>query len=132
MCQDSLDRQVQLILLCQDIRDIIPQGIVVNDHEVLAHPSELPKLSKIININFSLIGKQVGTSSKSNIGKVTNYAIDSSSMFIQKLYVTAPILRNFTGGNLIIDRSQIIEITTKKIIINDLEQRVPVNAAATA
>lgn len=44
--QDSFDSKKKLILLCQDIREIIPQGIVINDHEVLGESDELVRLKK--------------------------------------------------------------------------------------
>ncbi|HEY5152491.1 MAG TPA: hypothetical protein VII55_00805, partial [Candidatus Saccharimonadales bacterium] len=55
-CQDRFDKR-ELILLCQDIRDILPQGYVINDHDVLAEPDELVRLQKIIGMDFQLIGK---------------------------------------------------------------------------
>jgi len=39
-CQDRFDKK-ELVLLYQDIREMLPQGYVVNDHDVLAEPSEL-------------------------------------------------------------------------------------------
>jgi uncharacterized protein YrrD len=131
-CQDSIDKKKQLVLLDQDIRDLLPQGIVVNDHEVLSEISELPRLKEIINLNFTLIGKQVITASKKTLGKVNDYSVDGSSMFIHKLNVSLPIMRNFIGEGLVVDRTQIIEITSKQVIIGDLEQTVPARAAATA
>src|SRR5579862_3565554 len=54
-CEDV--RKQQLILLPQDIRDIIPQGIVVNDEDVLSEPDELVRLKDVLALNFVLIGK---------------------------------------------------------------------------
>lgn len=53
-CQDSIEK-AQLILLYQDIRDILPQGIVVDDHDVLADPEDLVRLKEILDLNFELI-----------------------------------------------------------------------------
>jgi len=131
-CQDTADRKKQLVLLSQDIRDVIPQGIVVNDHDALSEPQELVRLRSIMDLQFQLIGKQVVTSSKEKIGKVSDYATDVSSMFVQKLYVSQSFLKNLSGGNLGIDRTQIIELTNKQIIINDLQERVPARAGAMA
>lgn len=131
-CTDRFDKNKRLILLTQDIRDYIANGLIINDHEVLSEPSELLRLKDIININFELIGKQVSTVSKKNVGKVSDYAIDIDSMYISKIYVSISVIRNLAGGSLIIDRSQIVEITNKRIIINDLEQTVPAQAAAVA
>lgn len=120
------------VLVEQDIRDVIPQGIVVNDADSLTDPEDLVRLQKIMDLNFELVGKKVVTENKERLGKVSDFAIDTKSMFIKKLYVTQSILKSFTGGNLGVDRSQIIEITDKKVVIRELAQKIPAGAAATA
>lgn len=131
-CQDSIDRKKELILLPQDIRDALPQGFVINDHDVLMEAKDLVRLQSVINLQFGLIGKAVITTSKQRLGKVEDYAVDIPSMFIQRLYVSQSILKSFSGGNLGVDRNQIVEITDKNIIINDLEAKVPATARAMA
>lgn len=129
-CKDSLDKKKQLILLVQDIRDILPQGYVINDHSVLSEPEELVRLKSVLEFNFELIGKLVVTTDKQRVGKVNDYAVDTQSMYIQKLYAGQPLLKNFTGGSLSIDRSQINEVTPKRIIINELLKKTPAAAVA--
>lgn len=130
-CTDRFDKQ-ELILLWQDIRDVIPQGFVIDDHDVLIDGSDLVRLKDIMALNFSLIGKPVITLSKDRVGKVSDYATDIETMYIQKLYVSQNVLKSFTGGSLGVDRNQINEITDKKIIINDLLKTVPASAGALA
>ena len=130
-CQDRFDKKL-LVLLYQDIRDNMPQGYVVNDHDVLVEPEELIRLKDILELNFELIGKHVVTVSKQRVGKVSDYATETETMFIQKIYVAQSILKSFTGGSLSIDRSQVNEITPRRIIINDLLETAPAAAAAAA
>lgn len=130
-CQDSFDK-TRLVLLYQDIRDVLPNGYVVNDHEVLVEPEELIRLKSVIELDFELIGKQVVTTDKQKIGKVSDYATDTETMSIQKIYVAQSILKSFTGGSLSIDRSQINEITPKRIIIEELENKARAAAPVTA
>jgi uncharacterized protein YrrD len=118
-CQDSIDRKTQLVLINQDIRDIIPQGIVIDDHDVLSEPEELVRLKQVLDIGFELMGKPVLTSNKRKIGKVSDYAVENSTLYIQKIYVSQSLLKSLAGGNLGVDRSQIIEITNKHIVIKD-------------
>ncbi len=118
-CEDRFDKST-LILLTQDIRDTLPQGYVVNDHEVLAQPEELIRLQKIISINFQLPGKHVVTVDKQKVGKVTDFATETSTFYIQKIYVGQSILKSLSAGQLSIDRNQIVEITNKKIIIQEI------------
>lgn len=130
-CEDRFDNQ-ELILLYQDIRDVLPQGYVVNDHDVLVEPDELIRLKDILELNFQIIGKQVETVAKEKVGKVSDFATETETMFIHKLYVNQSILKSFTGGSLSIDRTQIQEITPRRIIINELIKPAPAAAAATA
>jgi uncharacterized protein YrrD len=130
-CQDNRSRQ-QLILVSQDVRDVMTQGIVVNDHDVLVQPEELVRLSEVLNVSFSLPGKPVVTAGGSKLGKVVDYSVDISSMFIQKIYVGQSIFKSLNGGNLGIDRSQIVEISDKKITVSDLLQKVVARAGAMA
>ena len=130
-CEDKFSKD-ELVLLYQDIRDVIPQGFIVNDHDVLVHPRDLVRLKKIIDLDFQLMGKQVTTLSKKRLGKVIDFATEIETMYIQKLYVSQGLLKGMTGGSLGIDRNQINEITDKKIIVNDPLEKGIVRAGAVA
>lgn len=116
--EDSRSKE-QLILLSKDIRDLIPQGIAIDDHEVLSTEEELVRLQDTLKLGFKLLGLKVTSQSGKNYGKVADFAFETSNFYIQKIYVAQPVIRNFAGGTLSIDRSQIIEITNKRIIIED-------------
>ncbi len=131
-CTDAFDRKRTVVLLYQDIRDVIAQGLVVNDHDVLAEPEELVRLKDLLNLNFELIGKGVATVSKQKLGRVVDYSTDTTTMYVQKIYVGQSILKNLTGGNLGVDRTQIVEVTDKRITVQDLAQRVPAAVKAWA
>lgn len=130
-CTDRFSKE-ELILLYQDIRDVIPQGFVVDDHDVLTPAKELVRLKDIMQIGFTLIGKPVVTLSKQRVGKVSDYATEMETMYVQKIYVSQNMFKSFTGGSLGIDRNQINEITDKKIIINELLKGTPAAAGVTA
>lgn len=120
----------ELVLLCQDIREILPDGLVIDDIERLADAEDLVRLKEVLELSFELLGKQVQTVAKQKIGKVSDYAVDTSSMYIQKIYSTQSIFKSLTGGSLSIDRTQVNEITPKKVIINDLHAKSAVPATA--
>ncbi len=130
-CTDRFNAK-SMILLYQDIREFIDKGYVVNDHDALSEPHDLIRLADIIKINFKLIGKPVVTISKEKVGKVSDYAVETQTMYIQKIYVSQSLLKNFSGGSLSVDRNNINEITDKKVIINDLLKNSPITAPATA
>lgn len=130
-CQDRFSKD-PLMLLGQDVRDVIKQGLVVNDHDVLTSPSELVRLQSIIELQFELLGKPVFTVNKKRLGKVTDYAFELPTLYIQKLYLSQPLMKSFTGGGLSIDRSQIIEITQRKVVVANPLQPTKVRTTATA
>ena len=123
--QDLYDKKSNLVLLIQDIREFLSNGLAINDHEVLCSPLELHRHRDIIDNNISLINKTVITVSKKRLGKLSDYAVDDNSFYVQKLYINQSILKNLTGSNLILDRTQIVDITSKNIIVKDIEATVP-------
>ena len=120
-----------LVVLTQDIRDIIPRGIIVDDQDVFTKPEDLLRLQDTLRINFNPLGKHVITNHQRRLGKVGDYAVDMESMYIQKLYVDRSILRSLGTGQLSIDRSQIIEITPKRIVVRDVDEKAGAAAPAT-
>ena len=120
--EDSQSKEI-LILLSQDIRDILPQGIAVDDHEVLSDPDDLVRLKDILELDFHLTGMKVQSVSGKHFGKVTDYAFETTSFYVQKIYATQAIVRNLSGGNISVDRSQSIEITNKRIVIDDATEK---------
>ena len=109
----------EYILPVQEIRDLIAKGLVVNDHDALTHPDDLVRLQNVIEVKFELIGKNVVTENNKKLGKIIDYAVNDENYYIQKLYVNPSLLRGLTQEQLLIDRSQIVEITDKKIIVSD-------------
>lgn len=130
-CQDRFSKDTP-ILLTQEIRDFVAQGIVVNDHDALSDPEELVRLKDVLDLNFELLGKPVVTVSKQKLGKVNDFAADSETLYIQKLYVSQSLLKGLSSGQLSVDRSQIVEITDRKIVVQEIlkpvKNTVPVTA----
>jgi uncharacterized protein YrrD len=121
-----------MILLSQEVRDIIPRGIIVDDHDAMTEPGEILRLQDIIRMNFELIGKKVVSDHKRSLGKLSDFATDMDSLFVQKLYVEQSMLRHFASGQLSIDRSQIVEITDKRIVVREATEKMGSPAPAPA
>lgn len=122
-CVDQFSKNM-LILLTKDIRDIVPQGLAIDDYDSLSEPVDLIRIQDIIKLNFEINGKHVITDTKKKVGKVSDYAVDITSFFVQKLYVSQPVYRTLSGGQLSIGRTQIIEITSKNIVVRDVNEKV--------
>ena len=122
----------KLILLSKDVRDIISRGIAIDDHEVLAHKEDLVRLKDVLELDFKLSGLKVESERGQKYGKVSDFAFETTNFFIQKIYVAQPVYKSITGGSLSIDRSQIVEITNRRIIIEDPTEKEKSLAAAPA
>lgn len=131
-CQDRFEKQASLVLLSQEIRDILSQGLVVNDHDALSEPDELVRLKSVLKLNFELIGKPVVTVNKEKVGKVQDFAAETETLYIQKLYVGQSLLKSLGTGQLSIDRTNIVEITNKKVVIQEIIKPARGAVAATS
>jgi uncharacterized protein YrrD len=109
----------ELILLSSDVREVSSKGIIINDHEVLSEPEELVRHKEVLEIAYDLMGKKVVSENGKKYGKVTDFSVETGGMIIKKIYVSQSIIKDFSGGNLSIDRNQIVEITRSKVIIKD-------------
>lgn len=118
-CQLS-NTSAEQILLDMSVRDISSRGLIINDHQDISDAGELIRLQPVLDIQYSLIGKQV-IANKKKLGKIIEYAIDIESLFIQKFYVQPPVWQSINQHRLTFDRASIIEITDKTVVVNGPE-----------
>lgn len=128
---DNYLQKGSFVLPTVEVREFIPKGVVVNHHEALTPTEDLVRMQESLKIRFELMGKSVVTESKQKLGKVTDYAVDEN-FYVQKLYVNPSLLKSFSAQQKIISRSDIVEITDRKIIVADAAVRLgsPSPAAA--
>ena len=116
-CNTPDGRQV---LLAEELRQSVPEGLAVNDEAALSDPADLVRHQEVLDINFELMDKPVRTK-RQRLGRVSDYSYNDG-MFVQKLYVARPLRKVFSAEDtLIIDREQIIEVTDKYILVRDTE-----------
>lgn len=125
-------QSAQAVLLADDVREMMPRGLAINDESALSMPDELVRHREILNIHFRLTDKIVKTK-RHKLGKVSDFAYDQESMFVQKLYVIRPLVKVFSSTDtLIIDRRQIQEVTDKYILIEDTDIKEAAEEVANA
>lgn len=114
----------QHVLLAEDVREIMPQGLAINDDDALTHSDDLVRHNEILSIHFQLLDKTVKTKHH-KLGKITDYVYDSEAMLVQKLHVAKPLTKLFASEDtLIIDRNQIIEVSDHYILVRDADVKV--------
>jgi hypothetical protein len=110
----------RVVLLVEDVREMMPTGLAVNDDEALSQTDDLVRHKEILNIKFQLMEKPVKTK-RQKLGKVNDFSYNDG-MFVQKLYVARPVTKIFSSEDtLVIDRTQIIEVTDSYILVKDTE-----------
>lgn len=121
----------RLVLLAEDVRQPLPNGLAVNDEADLSAPEDLVRHTEILNTQFQLMDKLVKTK-RQKLGKVSDYSYNEG-MFVQKLYVARPLHKVFTADDtLIIDRTQILEVTDHYILVRDTEIKATAEEMAAA
>ncbi|MBQ3474044.1 hypothetical protein IJH24_01275 [Candidatus Saccharibacteria bacterium] len=110
------------ILDVKSIREYSNYGFVIDDIEELAERDDIVKISKVLDLNFSLIGLKVETKKHSKLGKVEDYTVTSEDFIVQQLVVKRRIIKSLLDPELIISRKEIVEITDYKVIVKDEEK----------
>lgn len=105
------------ILNIEDIREVSSLGFIVDDADALMPPEDLVRLQTVMNYNFVLDGKHVLEQDGRKIGKVTNYTVDTKSFFIMQLHVQPGIMQAWGTAEVLIGRTQIIEVTDTSVIV---------------
>lgn len=104
-------------LRIDDIREVSPIGIIVDSSEEFVILEDIIKLKDIFELHFEIEHKTVLDEKRNKVGKVIGYNFDSEGFVIQQLTVKRPLLKSFNDSELIIHRSQIIEVTDDAIVI---------------
>lgn len=107
-----------------DVRELSHLGFIVDSNEEFVGIDDVIRIKEVIDFGFDLMGLEVIDSNKKKLGKVTSFAIDSDSFSVQQLSVKRPLLKSFGETELLINRSQIIEVsdTTVKVTSTDTKE----------
>lgn len=125
-----LGRQKDLILRVADIRELSNIGMIIDSSDEFVESDDIIKIKQIQEFGFELVGKTVIDEAKHKLGKVSDYTIDPSSFVIQQLNVRRPVLKSLSDTELLIHRSQVVEINDTTIIVRTAEKKAePVTEA---
>ena len=117
------------ILLPTDIRQLTSRQIVVNDHNALTNPNDLPKLTKILQIQYSIPGKRIiGAGRK--IGIASDFNFNNNTYHISHIIGRPANWRRLKLSQLLFERANIIRLEDKQIIVNIGPQKKPVAATS--
>lgn len=101
-----------------DIREISDLGAIVDSNDEIVEAGDVIKIDELEKLNFNLNGMTVMDEQRKKIGKIIDYTVDMSSFYIQQLTVKRPLLRRLNDTELLIHRTQIIEINNDTIVVH--------------
>lgn len=116
-------KEDSLILKTQDIREVSQVGLIIDSIDEILPESDLLRIKEITKLQFELINMQVIDEKKRKLGKVVDYGVDPRSFMIHQLHVKQPILKSFHVAEILINRTQIIEINDDEIIVKEASVR---------
>ena len=104
-----------------DVRELSSLGLIVDSSDEFVALDDVIRIKQVSGYRFNLIGLQVIDERKKKLGRVQGYNIDSGSFSVQQLIVKRPILRSLSESELLIHRSQILEVKESHIIVSSNE-----------
>ena len=110
------------------VREYSSAGMVVDSLDDFVEADDVVSLKQILDLNFSLKGMHVVTKKGTKLGKVSDYTVNTDGFVIQQLIVQRPIMKAFLDPELVIGRSEVIEISDKEIVVRDEESKIRANA----
>lgn len=93
-----------------DVRELSNLGFIVDSSDEFVELDDVIRIKQVYEYDFDLQGLEVIDERKKKLGKVTGFNVDSESFSVQQLVVKRPLFKSFGETELLIDRSQIIEV----------------------
>ena len=100
-----------------DVRELSDVGMIIDSNDELIGLKDVIAIQKIYELNFRLVGLNVIDEAKRKLGKVENYIIDTDNFSVQQLNVKQGMIKSLTDTELLIHRSQIVEINDYEVIV---------------
>lgn len=112
------------LLRVADVREFSDIGIIVDSIDEFVAVEDVIKLHEIYALGFEPLGMAVTDEKRSKLGKVNGYTLETKTFTIQQLSVKRPLLRSLGDTELLVHRTQIIEINDKAIVVHS-KAKVP-------
>jgi len=123
-----LDQHPSLLRIA-DVREVSDIGMIVDSSDEFVGLDDIIKLKEVYELHFPLIGLSVVDDKKHKLGKVEDYSLEMGGFVIQQISVRRPIFKSLGDSELLIHRSQIIEINdttiTVKAASNEAKDPIP-------
>jgi len=122
--ESSLLKEGIWVLRIADVRELSDLGFIVDSTDEFIHPEDVLKVNEVYKLNFPLLDMPVIDEKRRKLGKVIDFTLETSTFTIQQLTVRRPLFKSFNDTELLIHRSQIIEINDDTIVVHS-EAKAP-------
>jgi uncharacterized protein YfaS (alpha-2-macroglobulin family) len=119
-------RRQEGVILVRDVRQFASDCIIIDSFDEIEDAKEIVRLREAAERDFDPVGKVVVNESSHRLGKVEDYTINLKTYMLQKLYVHQSLMKSILFNNLVIDRTQIIDITPKQFTVRDASIKEPI------
>lgn len=107
-----------------DVRELSDVGMIIDSSDEFIGANDVVAIEKVYKQGFRLIGLNVIDESKRKLGKVDDYSLDTGNFAIQQLSVRRGVLKSLSETELLIHRSQIVEINDISIIVRTTAKKL--------
>ncbi len=112
------------LLRIADVRELSDIGMIIDSNDEFVGVSDVISLHKIYDMHFNIVGMPVVDEAHHKLGKVSDYSLDTDSFIIQQLIVRRGLIQSLSETELLIHRSQIIEINDDVIIVKTTAKKL--------
>lgn len=113
---DSLDMQ-PAFLRVQDIRELSDMGFIIDSSDELISLDDIVNHAALYKNPLHLEGMRVIDDTGLQLGKVESAIMNTSTFRIEQLQVKLPLLKRFIETNLLINHTQIKDITEDTVVV---------------
>ena len=119
-----IDKNNSVLIRIADVRELNNDGFIIDSSDEFIEPSDVVKINEVYQLGFNLLNTAVHDEQGRKLGKVIDFTIETGGFVVQQLTIRRPMLKSLNDTELIIHRSQIIEINNDGIIVHS-EADVP-------
>lgn len=101
-----------------DIRELSDIGMIVDSIDEFVSPDDVVNIKKICDLGFHLVGMQVRDEKRNKLGKVIDFTLETTTFTVQQLTVKRPMFQSLNDTELLIHRTQIVEINNDGIVVH--------------
>lgn len=104
-----------------DVRELSNLGFIVDSSDEFVGLEDVIKIKQVYDYHFDILGLDVVDDKKKKLGRVSSINVDSASFSVQQLVVKRSLLKSFGETELLIHRSQVIEVSDDYIKVRSGE-----------